>query len=558
MRSSLIVRLAGVMLAAAASFDVISAQATKDAMRFSRVDPITVDDDTLQDASKFEEIDLSEGFDWLVNQFGSPGDRTPRRALNVNTLDEVPDSSWFTNRIGTRAMPLAETLRGANTFDPAEAREWDTWTIVDGKGPGGYQPGFRAERPGDPGRVYQLEIDPKGFPRLATGAEFIGTLIYHALGYYVQDFYLVKVHPRNITISDKAKIRDASGERRFTRADLDNILRVAATDADGRVYFSAARYAGEDAGHFEYHGTRSDDPNDVFPHEHRRELRANRVFAAWLAHDDCRAINTRNIKVKADGRTFIRHYMHDFGAIMGSSTRAPEPPTSNHEFYIEKPLSLRRLYTLGLATEPVYRIKGPDADSLPPAAGGFESESFVPDQWKANYPNAAFTNMRADDAFWGARLVSRFSDTVIRAIVQAAGYDDPRADEYLAATLIRRRDLIARQWLNDVNPVVDVALSPDGTLTFSNAAVDAGVGSHGDYTIAWSSFDNASGASQEVAVETRREPKGTAPATLLAKAPDYVMVTISSAHPERPSWATPVRVYLRRDGTAWKTVGLVR
>ena len=76
----------------------------------------------------------------------------------------------------------------------------------------------------------------------------------------------------------------------------------AATDADGGVYLSAARYAGEDVGHFEYHRTRSDDPNDVFPHEHRRELRANRVVAAWLAHDDSRAVNTRNIKVKEGGR----------------------------------------------------------------------------------------------------------------------------------------------------------------------------------------------------------------------------------------------------------------
>ena len=136
---------------------------------------------------------------------------------------------------------------------------------MSGKGPGGYQPGFRAERPGDPGQVYQLEVDPKAHPRLATGAELIGSLIYHALGYHVEDFYVIKVHPRNITISDKATIRDASGERKFTSHDLQNILRVAARDADGRVYMSAARYEGEDVGHFEYHGTRSDDPNDIYP-----------------------------------------------------------------------------------------------------------------------------------------------------------------------------------------------------------------------------------------------------------------------------------------------------
>jgi hypothetical protein len=557
MRFSVAVRLVACLLAVMASLEIMSAQAAKTAIRFSPADPITVDDDTVADASAFAEVELSEGFDFLVNQFGSPGDQEPMRALNVNTLDEVPDSSWFVNRIGAHPMSIGEIVRGANTFDPTEAREWDRWTIMSGKGPGGYQPGFRAERPGDPGQIYQLEVDPNAHPRLATGAEFIGTLIYHALGYHVQDFYLIKVHPRNITISDKATIRDASGQRKFTSHDLQNILRVAAKDADGRVYMSAQRYEGEDVGHFEYHGTRSDDPNDVIPHEHRRELRANRVFAAWLAHDDSRAVNTRNIKVNADGRTHIRHYIHDFGAIMGSSTRAPEPPTSNHEYYIEKGLSLKRMLTLGLVPEAPYRVKGPDRDSLPPSVGWFESESFVPSEWKANYPNSAFSNMQPDDAFWGARLVARFSDPILRAIVEAAGYDDREAVDYLVRTLARRRDIITRQWLNGVNPVVDVSLSPTGTLTFSNAAVAAGVATHGSYTIAWARFDNESGTSEQISVEKQAEPRGTAPAMLLSKA-DYIAATIWSTHPERPGWAMPIRAYFRRDGAGWKTVGLQR
>ena len=207
--------------------------------------------------------------------------------------------------------------------------------------------------------MFQLEVDPVDHPQMATGAELIGTLVYHALGYHVEDVYLIRVDPARITISDKATIRDASGRRRFNQRDLDAILRLAARDRDGRVYFSATRFHdGEPVGNFQYHGTRSDDPNDIHPHEHRRELRANRVFAAWLAHDDSRAINTLDLLVAANGRKHVRHYMYDFGAILGSATRFAEPPSSNHETYLDKDASLAALASLGFA-DPALSPRAP-------------------------------------------------------------------------------------------------------------------------------------------------------------------------------------------------------
>ena len=53
----------------------------------------------------------------------SPGDQTPDvRAGNVNTIDEVPDSSWFTNRIGARPVSIDEAVRGPLTGDGPVAR----------------------------------------------------------------------------------------------------------------------------------------------------------------------------------------------------------------------------------------------------------------------------------------------------------------------------------------------------------------------------------------------------------------------------------------------------
>jgi hypothetical protein len=453
-----------------------------------------------------------------------------------------------------RRLTTAEAARGPMMFERLEA---ESWVIVRGKGPGGFQPGFRAVHTGDPEQVYQLEVDPPRHPQLATSAELIGTLIYHALGYNVVDVYAIRVDPRNIRISDEATIRDASGERPFTRADLDAILRQAARDASGRVYMSATRFEGEDVGNFEYHGTRPDDPNDIHPHEHRRELRANRVVAAWLAHDDSRAVNTRNLRFKENGRAVIRHYMYDFGAILGSATRFADPATNNHEYFIDREASLRNLRTLGFSTPPYLR--GAGEGDAPASAGRFDSARFSPERWRPNYPNAAFSNMRPDDAFWGARLVAKFSDELLAAVVAKGEYDDPRAAPYLARTLAERRDRIARAWLNGVNPIVDARLADDGTLTFANAAVEAGAAEPAAaYRIAWARYDNDTGIAEPAGREVRvTAPRVKAPPDLLERSA-FVLVTVRSEHPEHRAWSEPVRIYFRREADGWKAVGLFR
>ena len=54
---------------------------------------------------------------------------------------------------------------------------------------------------------------------------------------------------------------------------------------------------------------------------------------------------------------------------------------------------------------------------VPASVGRFEGDFFDPEKWKPEYPNSAFRNMRPDDAFWAARIVSRFTNDAIRAVV---------------------------------------------------------------------------------------------------------------------------------------------
>ena len=147
------------------------------------------------------------------------------------------------------------------------------------------------------------------------------------------------------------------------------------------------------------------------------------------------------------------------------------------------------------------------------AVGRFEADFFDPLRWRPEYPNPAFDLMRPDDAFWAARLVARFSDAAIRAVVAKAGYSEPGAAEYIASTLIKRRDKVLRAWLTQVNPVVEPRLSTEGTLTWMNAAIEGGVTSApASYVLTWSRFDNATGTSAGPTEETRvSSPRADAP-----------------------------------------------
>jgi hypothetical protein len=86
-------------------------------------DPIAIDDDMLLDASEVVPIEDSNVYDFVANTFANPGIRHDVRALNVNTIGEVPDSSWFVNRIGS-GHGAAELVRGPDRFDSVSLDGW--------------------------------------------------------------------------------------------------------------------------------------------------------------------------------------------------------------------------------------------------------------------------------------------------------------------------------------------------------------------------------------------------------------------------------------------------
>ena len=105
---------------------------------FRADDPLQREPET-QDASQVREWEIGLLVDLATNLFSTPGDNaTGVRAGNINTIDEVPDSNWFTNRIVARPISVAEAARGGG---PGTGPAPGPWTVVADKSSGA-APGF--------------------------------------------------------------------------------------------------------------------------------------------------------------------------------------------------------------------------------------------------------------------------------------------------------------------------------------------------------------------------------------------------------------------------------
>jgi hypothetical protein len=518
--------------------------------KFLDDDPITREPET-QDASKAAESGIGLLFELSYNLF-AVGRRKPSntRAGNVNTIDEVPDSSWFTNRIGRESVTLDDIARGPNA-GPAPAPE--RWVIIREKS-SGVHPGFTARDAN--GETWFLSFDPPTNPEGATASVVIATRFFWALGYNQVETFLTSFDPARAVIDPAATIRRPSGARtRFTRDDIDEVLERSARNEDGTYRAVAGRLLpGKVLGGFRYSGTRPDDPNDIVPHEHRRELRALRVFGAWANLTDLKAGNTLDTLVTEGGRGIVKHVLQDVGSTFGMANGPHEWDLGWEHFY-EPAASRRRLMSFGFDLSPWQTVDYREYSSI----GRFEGDRFDPRTWKPQTPTMAYLECRADDEFWAARLVMAFGDELIRAAVHTGGYSDSAAEHHLGSVLIKRRDAVGRTYLTAINPVISPRLDDTGTLTFDNAAVTAGFAAPPrGYRATWSRFDNATGDATPIGQTDSAQTSMRAPQELPAETGAFVQVEISADHADHPSWRDPVRAHFRRLASGWKLVGFQR
>jgi hypothetical protein len=348
----------------------------------------------------------------------------------------------------------------------------------------GITPGFRIRDAA--GRQYMLKFDPLSNPELASAADVITSKFFYALGYNVPENYVVYFDRSRIAIDRNSFMKDPAGHKRAIHdSDVDEMLSKTPRSAGGKYRALASLVIqGKPMGPFEYNGTRSDDPNDLVEHEHRRDLRALRTLCAWLGHDDSKSLNTLDMLTQEDGTPFIKHYLIDFGASLGSASFMANSPRDGNVYLFDWKSSAAQFFTLGMYAPKWQHAKYPKL----PAAGRFEYEIFDPSRWVGDYPSTAFRNENPADRRWAASKILAFTDDQIRAIVSTGRYTDPAAEEWVARCLIERRKKIVDAFLAGTAGLDGFEVR--GTqLAWTHAGPDAGAPIY----VQWAVFDNQSG-----------------------------------------------------------------
>jgi len=493
------------------------------------------------DVGKVLSRKLSDFYDFLQNDFARPGRHDKHTsAQGVNTLGEPMDGAWYTHRHYFHPMSLEALKLGPDGRTPPAAA--GTWTVIKAKSEG-VTPGFTIVDQDK--RVYFLKFDPLTNPEMATAADVIVARVFYALGYHVPDNYIVYFDESRLVLGNDVMLADKLGyKHKMTRRDLLEILLNVPKDSQGRYRAIASRAVeGKPIGPFRYHGLRQDDPNDIVPHQQRRDLRGLRVFCAWLNHEDSRAVNTLDTVVDDGGRHYIRHYLMDFGSTLGSASTKANPPRSGHEYLFSWRTSARHFFTLGLDLPAWARVHYPDL----PSVGRFEASAFNPETWVPEYPNPAFEQCDAADAFWAAKQVMAFTDEQLRALVSTGQYSDPKAESYVSRVLAERRDRVGRAYLEKVLPLDNFAVRGD-RLVFEDLGLRHGTVKERALKIAWSNFDNASSHSTPIpganGFEVPAAPGGTG----------YYVAEIMQTGDKRRM----VKVYVRRTDATLSVAGIDR
>ncbi|MBN2001070.1 hypothetical protein JW935_26225 [candidate division KSB1 bacterium] len=368
-----------------------------------------------------------------------------KEAYDINSYDQVPVSSWFIPRLGYENISAQDLINGPFELGPPRP----PLTIIRVRNP---QTNPRLFIYDSRNIHYLLKMDPPGWPHIATSSSYIVNRFFWGFGYHVPEDHLIK-----FTMTDF---------QTETGIDIRDILSRVAAPEDGFYTAIASRILeGLPLGPIPETGVRRDDPNDHFPHEHRRVLRGLYVFCAYTNMSDIGTDNTLDMYVGESGRGYIKHHIIDFDDAFGTSAARHDRLWAGYNHLFSIPDIISNFFTLGLTVEPWEKL-----DHTPwKSVGSFEAFYFQPDKWKETYPYKPIRLSQPSDRYWAAKTIGALSEEHIKTVVESAGYPETEAEKYIIQTLVERRKKILDTFLRQVSPIEFLQIS-NNTVTFRDVS----------------------------------------------------------------------------------------
>jgi hypothetical protein len=390
-------------------------------------------------------------------------------ARNVNSLDEVPDSTWYTNRV----VAPEDLERG-----PCPAEDATPPFKIRSSKTSGATPGFAVKDAR--GQKYMIKRDAllEGQQEVGTAADAIVSRLYWAIGFNAPCNNVLYIDEKDMVIDEKSMETRAIGKKRPLKPEkVADALKTATRRADGKLRVSASRFIdGEPVGTWRTEGTRSDDPNDVIPHEDRRELRGERFLAAWVNHWDSRGPQSFDTFVRSPDKKggYVLHYFIDFSDSLGATpmrTRWPEP-RMGFTTVSNAPTIAADVLTFGLIRRPWDEVR---VDPRFPNLGFFNVEHFEPMHYSPQTPLVRWARAQSSDLGWMARKIARFTTAHVKVAVKQGKWSNPAEEARLVELLMGRREKILRAAFSKSSPLADLAMKGPGRLCATDLGVTTGM-----------------------------------------------------------------------------------
>lgn len=395
-------------------------------------------------------------------------------SVNVNLYDEIPDSAFFTNRIGREEFTAEAIIKGPERTSGPDTQ--GPWLITKGKFEG-ITPGFFIRDP--KGNDYLLKFDPPGYPELSSGAEAVVSRMMYAFGYNVPQYHVVYFDPAILQVKDGATYYGKSGFKKpLTLERVHEALKNVDRTGDGKIRASASlKIGGILKGPMSMNNYRKEDPQDYFRHRNRREFRVLQIFGSWVNNHDLRKGNTLDSWIQSDGTGYLKHYFIDFGSSFGSAGARIKDVTFTHEYFLDFGSIAKQALTLGLAKrdwEKRWEENGKQVRY--PSIGYFDNRYFEAGKWKPEIPHFAFDDMTLGDAFWAAKIIMRLRPELLRQVMAVGQYSSKEEEQVLFDILVQRQKLIGQHWFSQVTPLDEFEIDSkqlDGHIRISFKDMEA-------------------------------------------------------------------------------------